>query len=407
MHRRLLASERLKEFANVIFKFKSADKIIRIYSFRAILALRSPELLEFEAVIKKKKEKKTSFGPILTVEVKDDCFLTSQILVSLLDYVYSDNLDFPKFTISELLHTLLAAKFIGSLSRLVWLCERFLYGNLGFHNVYEMLKVSHELQLTSVKNFCVAFAHSKWAEFSSNRGGLEILGLDLFQDLTVMLHAQKKQADTSYLDQAAPASTYVEDLKLLYEKMEFTDATAEFADGVVIKFHRALFATHEPKFLELFMERKDSHKPFKFPISAESFTFMQQFIYYGSCSISVSCACEVIEEMVEKFSLEKFRDRCEHEIATDINTNIVLRSLRLTYLPLNQPRVRLVTTVRENCLNFVADNFTLVDVPSIRQITPCGSSIAFDLLELLHIQKRNAKRRRPTASKKRKTIHFA
>ena len=392
MHRRLLNSDYFSPFSNIIFNFQGT----KFSTFRALIEVRCPQLIEFEGIIKKRKEKIVSNGTILIIMVKEDCFLTLPVLTQLLDYLYSDNVDFQKLGIDLILKVQKAADFIG-INRLVWLCERFLYSTLGFHNVYEVLKFADQIQVASVKSFCVAFAQKNWMEFSANKKGLEVLGLDLFQEITVTLHTFNQNANqtiaNSYLDHAAPVSTLYTDLKNLHKRMEFTDSIVEFSDAVTLPFHRCFFAAHEPKFAQLFLEKKDSHKPFKFPISPESFLYLQEFIYYGSCNITPPCACEMIEEMVEKYSLEKFREKCEETLRKEITDDIVLRSLRLTYLPWNKTRPKLIH-LRKECLDFIASHFVDIDIPSIRSIQPCGLAIAYDILDILHSQKRSGKGRR-------------
>merc|ERR1712100_511641 len=113
-----------------------------------------------------------------------------------------------------------------NLKRLELLCSNYLYTTLGNHNVHEMIKESTALEVENVKEFCVAFAHQNWGEFSAHKIGLDILGLDLFQEMVISLQAQKKELNIEYLKNI-PQSTFISDMKELYKRMEFTDAIME------------------------------------------------------------------------------------------------------------------------------------------------------------------------------------
>lgn len=391
MHRRLLNLENHSNYLEVKFAYSSG----KYYGFRALIAIRCPELLNSEEIIKKKKEKKNS--PKLTITFKDENLLTIPLLIEILDYVYTDSIDFPKLTMENILKIQKISVLL-KLNRLTWLCERYLYSTMGIHNVFEMVKLSNDLNVQVVKEFCFSFAKKNWLEFSGNKKGLEILGLDLFQELTVTLHtaSQNEASELIYNEQSklSPTSTFTDDLKSLFNKMEFTDAMAELNDGKTLPFHKCLFSAHHQKLAQFFLDKKDSQKNFKFPISSESFLYWQQFIYFGSCTqLSVGSACEIIEELVEKFHLEKFRDKCEEVVCRDISVDFALRCSRLTYLPWNLTRPA-NAEIRNKCLLFVANNFIDVNIPSIRSIEPCGLAIAHDLLDVLHTLKRSSKVKR-------------
>ena len=388
--------ELYEPFSDVVFLIDGK----KISSFRCIIEARCPQILEFAGIIKKRKEKKTSTGTSLKIRVKENCFLSERVLLQILDYIYSDNLDYPKIEIKEILHVQRAATLIG-IKRLASQCSYYLYSSMGIHNIHQMLRDAHEVNVDPVVEFCTSFAHKKWGEFSANKSGLEILGLDLFQELAVMLNSQQNTPEIVYLEENIPSSTYLNDLKTMHEKMEFCDANVLIGD-ISSPFHRCLFAAHEPKLAQMFMEKKD-HKPFQsknFPITVDSFLSLQKFIYCGSCTLSPSCACDVIEEMVQKYDLERFRCFCEEVLLNEISVDIVLRTITLTYFPWNKSRDILVKQTRYACLEFIVDHFSEIDIHSIRHISPQGISIAHDVLDTMHFRKRDGKRRRVTGTRK-------
>ena len=250
-----------------------------------------------------------------------------------------------------------------------------------------MMKLADEMKIQTVKDYAVAFGLSKWIEFSKNKKGLEYLGLDLFQEMTISMSKQKA-VDTSYLQQAAPSSTIVADFQNIFLKMENSDGLAELTDGVTLPFHRAILSAHDRKLFQLLSSQKEQ-KTVKFPISSETFKFLLQFIYFGSCEMTVKSACEVIEEIIPKYSLEKFRLVCDETVKTQLTLESVLRVLCLCYLPINETRPLFTDTLRKDCLFFIAENFSEVNIPSIRAMHP---TIAFDLLETVFaVKKSNAR----------------
>ena len=397
---------------------------MRVYSFRCFIEIRCPQLLNFDSIIKKKKEKKSSIGPVLTVAFKDDSFLTFPILTQILDFIYTGSIEYSNLSIPDILHILHAAMLI-KIPSIVWSSEYYLLTHLGLHNIYLMLKTANELQLKTVKNFCVNYAHSKWSEFAGNKAGLEVLGIDLFQDLTVTLQQRKEFSVSSMTDE--PPNTFIEDMKKIYEQMMCPDAVVEFEiteqpnnvnnnsnnnnaansknstpiPTEKISFHRSFLAANEEKFHLFFLEKKD-HKPFHFPnVSPTAFKALLKFVYYGAVEIDVICACEILENLIEKFDLSKFRTQLEDVLKKEVTIDNVLRVLKLTYLPMNEGRVHLTTTLRNNCLELICDNFAEIDIPSVRKMQPV--EIAFDLLDAMHSRKRNLKRtsRNPMDKKKK------
>ena len=347
---------------------------IKIYSFRAIIESRFPDFYK-SSLIKKKREKKNQIQLIL----KDDANINEIIILQILDYLYTGEIDFVKNPISTTL-TVLYTAYILHIDRLEWLCEQYLHSIVGINNVYEMYVIADKLSLSSVKTFCTFFVHKNWGIFSSNKLGLDILGLDLFQELTISV-SKKEEIDLSFLKREEPKSSLEANLRDMFSKMLYADATAELTDGKLILFHRAIVAAFDKSFFNFLNAAKENQKTIKFPIDSEAFSCLLRFMYYGGTNdISVQSAASIIEEMIPKFQLPKFRDICEDTLMTGLTLESVLRILKLTYLSWNTDRKKLLS-LRKDCLTFIAANFAEVNVPSIRDMDP---NIAFDLLELMH-----------------------
>merc|ERR1712137_708799 len=109
---------------------------------------------------------------------------------------------------------------------------------------------------------------------------------------------------------------------------------------------------------------------------------------------------------VQEYPLERFRIVCEQVLENNINPEIVLRSLALTYSPWNQNRERLEDRVRPACLDFIADHFEEVNIHSIRHIQPQGIQIAHDLLDVIHFRKRQSKRSQRERNNRTSQIRF-
>mmetsp|Transcript_4606 Transcript_4606/g.16208 ORF Transcript_4606/g.16208 Transcript_4606/m.16208 type:complete len:603 (+) Transcript_4606:250-2058(+) len=392
-HRRLLNSNTYAVFSSCVFHLKTE----KVHTLRPIVEIRCPVLLTLPQIVKRKKVKKAN-GHV-TVTVKEDSFVTQAILTNVLEFAYCDSIDFTRLNVAEVVHLTHAAGLL-ELPRLVWLCEHYLFTTIGMHNVFQMLRAAHELQMKSIKNVCIAYAHANWAEFSASKVGLEVLGIDLFQDLCVMM-SQKKESDTSKLQEDAPPSTLLLDFRRLHDEMELSDGVAECTDGVLVPFHKAILAAHQRTFHALFTEK--TGKKYTFPVSSAAFKSMLQFVYYGECDLTTTTACEVIESLVMQYRLPSFRDKCDDVVSTQFDIETVLRVLMLTYMPLNQDRPNLTNDLKTECLNFIVDNFAEINVPGIR--AHGHAEIAFDLLELLHNRKRGTKR--SVVGDRRKKLQFA
>ena len=361
----------------------------KIHTFREIVEVRIPSLFKSN-IIKKKREKKNQIQLIL----KEDEKIQPNIMMYLLEYSYCDDIPFADITIPNCLYLLHFAKYL-EISRLQWLCEHYLYSILGMHNIYEMIRLASDLKLENVVSFCSNLAFEKWSEFTISKKGLDILGLELFQDITIAM-AKKEPVDMSYLEAAAPRSTYIKDFEQIYQSMSYAVGQAELIDGT-LPFHRAIVASHDPTFHK-FLSQKEQ-KTFKFPLTTSVFKKFLKYVYFGySSDISAEDACNILEEMLPKFAMPKFRVICEDSLKRNLTLETVLRSLKLTYLPWNSSRKNLVS-LREDSLKFISNNFAEINIPSIREMDP---NIAFDLLELMYSTPDNEKLliKKSTSSKK-------
>jgi len=390
-HRRLLNHDKYASMSNVTILVHG----VKIHSFRAILETRFPLFFKSD-IIKKKRERKQH----IHVTLKDDPNIDAAVVLQLLDYIYTGELDFNKHTVSMTLQVLYAASIV-HLDRLAWLCEHFLHSSLSLQNVYEMYVISDRLKLKSVKKFCTAFAHNNWPSFSASKRGLDTLGLDLFQELTISV-SKKETIDLSFLDQAAPNSTLEQDLRNMFTTMKYSDAVAELTDGKTIQFHRAILAAHDRAFFNTLNSQKET-KTFKFPVDSETFSCLLRYVYYGGTGdVKVHNAAEVIGKLLPKYPLPKYREICEDVLTVGLTLETVLEILQLTYLRWNTERKKL-TSLRKDCLLFIASNFAEVNVPSIRDM---DENIAFDLLELMYDEPTRVLRKKEKIRRNDTPVHM-
>jgi len=333
---------------------------------------RFPQLMKCP-LFKKRKEKKG----VLTLSVKEDPAIIKDSFLRFLNYLYAGAIDFSQCSVRVILHTLYLAIAL-QLVRLIWLCEHYLYTTLGMHNIFEMLRYSTDLRLASVRAFCFVYAHAHWDQITVNKKGLAVLGLELFQELTLSM-ATKEEIDTRYLRMTAPSDTYLSDIENLLLTMPHAEGVAELTDGATLKFHRALLAAYDKGLMELFLHQKEQ-KVWKFPVDGSSFASFLHHVYYGKdTEPSATDAAFFLEEMMCKYPLERYRELCEESLHTSLTLETALRFLELTYLSWNKTRPRLLD-LREKCLAFIATNMAEVDIPSIRKM---DHEIAFDLLETM------------------------
>lgn len=360
---------------------------------------------------------------MLVVEYGDNTFMNRFVLMQVLDFVYSAQLDFEELSITE---TELIMYVAGQLTipRLEWLCFRQLQVQINTQNVFLMLRQADQLKIESLKQFCTNYAHENWSDFSLNKSGLEIIGLDLFQDLTIS-KAQKAVSSSSGASPSGttlvsprgrsesigvggvPKDSIIDDFHSVYLGMAFADGKAVCKDSEEpVIFHKAILAAHSAPFFTMIDQYTKEKQPHLLIRNLERAEFQQllQFVYTGTCDLTVRPALHLIEYGIFDFQMPELRDVCEKLICLKISLDVVLDLLYITYLPHCEGRP-LLMKLRQTCLEYICDNFGLVDVARLRSLHP--ATMAYDLLDLMHQREAGSKQKnRKSISHTRKTFSF-
>jgi len=158
---------------------------------RAIIEVRLPQLLN--SSLAKKKEKKGQ----LTVEYKGDQVITLDTMSQLLAFAYTGDIAWGKLQLRDIMILYMAADKL-EIQQVPFLCERYLKTVLALPSFFEMLKTAHALNLAPIKSLCLDYAMLEYNKIITDRSGISILGLDLFQEISLLA----SQVRIPYLSQS-------------------------------------------------------------------------------------------------------------------------------------------------------------------------------------------------------------
>ena len=383
-HRRLLNDQVYSKFSDLTLVFDGGREL---YTFQAITSIRIPNLPKAERLIKKKKERKGAGGNVqLTIEVLENS-VSYETMQQVLDWAYTGKINFLKLNVADIMRIIVASEVVGT-PALAQLCEIHLKSELGTHNIFPFLKHADEMHLDDLKVFAIEFSVANWSVVMTNKEGLNIIGIDLFQELTL---AMQRGGDVpAYVPPDMPPNTVVDDFRRIYEDMPFHDALATFDGENVPKvpFHRAILAACSDKLSAKMFSLKEPSSKSKLPsvrfenVSPDAFYGFLQLLYYGESNMDAIAACTLLEHFVVPYGLVVIRDKCEEIISGPLSTTTVLPILRITYLKLNDGRTNITDTLRHRCLSYAVKHYSDIDIEPLR--TFGMPELTFDLLSMFH-----------------------
>lgn len=355
-----------RTFSDLHFAFR--DKKIFAHSY--VIWIRAEGLLgpKDKANLDKKKKKRETGATTIESSGKDRVF-SPRVIELLFEYIYGGSVKFSTLSQHDILHLNVAAKQY-KLDRLAYMCELYLRETIALENVHTLLKLSHDLKETSVKNTCLAFAVKHYAQFITNKGGISEIGIDLFQEVVTRQAAPNAEKDEL---PPAPPSDYLKHWQHLYDEMLFADTLAKVGTDKV-RFHRAVLAAHSEPLANHLKNNSGDEVVFN-GISGEAFKSLLRFVYFGDTKIGATPATELIN-FCKQFELPELSRVCEDKIRESIDTNTVLDILAVTYLPYMEKRSD-VQDLRRKALNFLLEHLTSVDLSPLRKLPPV---IALDVL---------------------------
>ena len=264
--------------------------------------------------------------------------------------------------------------------RLHFLCERVLRSRMTVQSVFTILKESKRLEIDDIKDLGTSFAHQNWSQFCADKPGMEIIGIELFQELTVAMQFYKPEnkKDLSVEALKVVPSTVVADFKAILEEAKYADGDFIFPNPDVaenIKFNCAIVAAHTKPLFQLMSSNKSKQFIIE-GLSYRSTKDLLEYIYFGDVNFDAIGACKLIEYTINQYALQHVLGDCITSIFSGITDKSALDILRVTYLPNFQTAT--MQELREKVLEHICRDFKDIDIPVVRSVKP--KDIAFEML---------------------------
>lgn len=327
-----------------------------VYAHAAIVGSRCEEIISFQPDDKFERAKKQKKK--LEIKIKDDAIASGATMNRVLEFLYTGGIEFPKMTDRDILLLIKAARFL-KLTRLTYLCEKWISEHLTLDNIFDSLKAANELNEERIKGFCMQFALQNYNSVISNKNGIFILGIELFQEVVASFQQNPKPPEPI---KPIPQDTLLEDLRKLYHEMPYSDFIVTLGQEN-IRCHKAILSAHSDVFNNvLFKEGEIGVR-----LSPEAFKSVLKFLYYGDDEIQTLPACELIT-FTRKYKLPSLLQICEDIIRHGVSVESVVQILAVSYLPDGTPGLN--EELRGKCLPFILQNFDRVDLKLIQTYNP-------------------------------------
>jgi len=322
----------------------------------------------------------------MTVDYKSGV-MTVAVLHQVLEWAYTDVLDFEALSVTELL-VLLKASGHFQTPRLVYLAECELRRRLTVDEVFPILKESTRLEMKDVKDLATSFAHQNWGQVCAHKAGMEIIGIELFQELTVAMQFYKPEAKVDCTpDALTPVpSTIVQDFREILNESHYSDAEFVFKDHQeTMRFHRAIVAAHSRPLFQLISANNKAKQFTLEGLGPQAVRDLLQFIYYSDTDFDPLGACRLVEHTINQYALQHMLDDCLTSISEGIADGSSLTILRVTYLP-NFEQGAPMRELREKALDHICRNFKAIAIPEVRSMQPpdVAYKMTADILDKLY-----------------------
>jgi len=274
---------------------------------------------------RKSKAPTTNIKVSLPMDLDED----SQVIEKLLEYIYTDQIDFSNATLDTLFRLASVAPLY-EVERLGTMCQNHVCTSLSIQNVLKCLKWAVSERSKLVETFCYQFILKNYGP---------VLGLEevstLSPQLLVSIMRMQHQTDSSVpvLDDV-PASSFVEDFTNLFKDMDFGDFTLITRSeempahicmlGARSEYFRALFRSGMKEVEKCSMQvQLDELQPPR-PVM-ESFL---QFLYYDHTEMPVEHSVYLLP-FSDFFGLSnsKLKSHCLKNIENHLEPSNVLQSL--------------------------------------------------------------------------------
>ena len=293
------------------------------------------------------------------------------ILGQILEWCYTSTLDFESLSLPDVMVVLKASQAF-DIPHLTLICEHYIRSELTVDSSFVILKQAVLLDMADIKAIATEFAHSKWGLFASNKAGMGIIGIELFQELTISM--TQRNASTDGKAKSPRESTVKDqlaaDFEAVYREARFVDGefvvpSQEGGEPTIFKFHKAVLAGWGKPFFNLISLSRTKQFTLE-GLGEAAVRDLLEFIYFGKTNLDPVGACQTIEHAMNQYSLHDMREAASTSIAKGINGSNAIPILRMTYLP--QCKHRTMVKLREKVLQFICENFKEVPIHTLRDI---------------------------------------
>lgn len=270
------------------------------------------------------------------------------------------------------------------LEHLAQITEKFLQSALNIGNLFELLKLSYDIDCQRAKRICLEFSVLNHSQFITDPRVRDI-PIALFQEEAVLHEELKQKISEGWRPETIEVkepSTFYEDLKNLHDSMADSDASV-IINKTIIKCHRAIVGLSSPKLLEP-MEQKD---PIKLPkefsnVSESTFKAYLAYLYFRSIDFSPLVASQLLP-FAKQLDNERLVEICESKIRDGIDNETVLKVLELSFNPILKDKDELRKDIRTKCKRYFLEHIKEIDVSPLRTMSP---PVVVDLLVYIQNQ---------------------
>jgi len=357
-----------------------------LYAHRGIISIRCQEIYPLPDPNPKKKSKDKGKDAVVLKQLSNPA-----IVMKVFEFLYTGTVNFPSLGAPEAIMELNKAAKVLNLRRLSYICEDYFQTSINLENIFVVLAAADKLNEPTVKSFCKFFAIEHFNEIVTNNQGLHVLGIDLFQEVVtayLTYQATKSLSKVSLGD--PPVDAILDDFKQLNRTMPYADVKFLFENNEEIICHKAILGGYSEKFKALCKDSPPNGIPLS-NISASTFRFLLQFLYYGDEDIEPLPACELVG-FARQYEINDLVRLCENKIRNSVNIDTVLGILEVAYQPEMVAKPDLVEELKQKTFPFVLENFNAIDFTPLKaKLTPKSVAIASDLI--LYIQKQTASKK--------------
>lgn len=313
----------------------------------------------------------------MQIEYKDGTIINYFIMTQILDWCYTSTLDFSSLKIQDVMIVLKAAQEL-DITHLRYICDQYIKSELTVDSSFIVLKQATLLNMEDIKTLAKQFAFSKWSQFTLHKKGMEIIGIELFQEITIAMTQNQNQNRrlSSLPNSVVVKDSLKSDFESIYKEGRFVDA--EFvvtppkrddgtqADITTFQFHKAMIACYSKPLFHLISSQPKAKQFVLDGLFGAAISDLLQFIYFGKKNLDPIGALQIVEHAMSQYSLHAIRDAASFSIANGIDKYNAISILRLTYLP--QCKHRSMVKLRQSVLDFICVHFQEIDIPSLRNL---------------------------------------